>query len=605
MINEMNLHYSFTNPATVHDEDALTALELVGRQGAKINEVIRDQNKLRTETENNLSDQDESIRKMNDVTMPAKVESEVQKQIDNGTFDNAIDRYAGELTDRLDNLLGSVTTGSTTLDAEIIDIRTDARGGVHANAGKAIREFFKNFAYTMNGFVGDENYLEVLPDVNAIDEPCSYQLNFTYGTSNIPANLPYGVFKGSVDELLTFKDKYYRQFLIGDNYLYTRFGVKNESGGANYPNGWKCIYNRDEYENLVKAKGYKSKGLVDSNNYQTVLPDANKILENSTYQLNFIYNSEEITENLPYTKFTGRIDELITFADYYYRQLLISDKYIYIRSGVLNDDHLSVNYGSWVLIWDPTIRERTFIVDKAGSGNYTSLTKCVFENLGTKNTIYVKAGVYDLIQEFKEHFGNDYFDNGKPLYSGVMVQNGSKFFLDSGAEIRFLYDGANPEVESYFSPFFMQGEGGEVHGGRIICSNCRYAIHDDVYGFSDRSKTVIKGVYMQYTSARNVGIGGGVGQSSYITVEDCIIESTSDTVGYGVFYHNTDMGNSQSHIVIRNNYVNHNIVVESYGPSTNISTCIVTNNKCNKVMKIEGGEIDNLLMHSFNNVEET
>lgn len=38
-------HYSFTTPASVHDEEALTALELCGRLGAKVNEIIGSVNK--------------------------------------------------------------------------------------------------------------------------------------------------------------------------------------------------------------------------------------------------------------------------------------------------------------------------------------------------------------------------------------------------------------------------------------------------------------------------------------------------------------------------------------------------------------------------------
>jgi len=155
MINPLNLHYSFNNPASIHDEEALTALELAGRQGAKINEVVKDQNALRTETETHLVNQDNTIaERMNrqdadishirTVTVPADVTKEVQKQIDNGTFDEQIDQSLGNLADRVDNLLGSVTEGSTTLDAELIDLRTAANGTNYNNAGQSIRTQFNS-----------------------------------------------------------------------------------------------------------------------------------------------------------------------------------------------------------------------------------------------------------------------------------------------------------------------------------------------------------------------------------------------------------------------------------------------------------------------------
>ena len=40
MIEKMSPHYAFENPASTYDEEAMTALELAGRQGAKINELI-------------------------------------------------------------------------------------------------------------------------------------------------------------------------------------------------------------------------------------------------------------------------------------------------------------------------------------------------------------------------------------------------------------------------------------------------------------------------------------------------------------------------------------------------------------------------------------
>lgn len=44
-------HYSLTNPASVYDEEALTALELAARTAGKVNEVIGDNNNFKTEQE--------------------------------------------------------------------------------------------------------------------------------------------------------------------------------------------------------------------------------------------------------------------------------------------------------------------------------------------------------------------------------------------------------------------------------------------------------------------------------------------------------------------------------------------------------------------------
>lgn len=157
MIEPLNLHYAFTNPATVHDEEALTALELAGRQGAKINETIKDQNALRSETESHLADQDatiatrldaqdDEIANTRDNVVPARVKQEFQTNVNNGTFDKMIDTYAGVLESRVDNLLGRLDEGTTTttMDAEVIDLRVKVDKGVAPNIGKAVRDQLGN-----------------------------------------------------------------------------------------------------------------------------------------------------------------------------------------------------------------------------------------------------------------------------------------------------------------------------------------------------------------------------------------------------------------------------------------------------------------------------
>lgn len=138
-LNPLNEHYSFTSPASVYDEEALTALQLAGRTASKVNETVRAFNKLENDTNNHLEDQDAAIAKMNDETMPAKVDQEVQEHIENGDFDRQISEYAGQLDARLNALLGSVTAGTTSMDAEVIDGRMDNYNYTRPNIGASIR----------------------------------------------------------------------------------------------------------------------------------------------------------------------------------------------------------------------------------------------------------------------------------------------------------------------------------------------------------------------------------------------------------------------------------------------------------------------------------
>lgn len=183
MIEKLNLHYSFTNPASIHDEEALTALELAGRQGAKINEVVTDQNALRDEFKN----QTENV-------IPATIKEDVQKHIDSGDFDKQIDANNAEfiakvendlsrMDSRLNNLLGSVPAGSTTMDAEVIDMRVDVAGRTHTSAGEAIRHQFDMLPVAMPSILsaGDLN--------NYTDAG-----NYVIGTSDPFTNVPDGFY---------------------------------------------------------------------------------------------------------------------------------------------------------------------------------------------------------------------------------------------------------------------------------------------------------------------------------------------------------------------------------------------------------------------------
>lgn len=145
MIEKIN-HYSFTTPASVHDEEALTALELAGRLGAKMNEVVKNQNELVMKTAEDIQKHGdyltEEIRKLEEITVPAEVSDEFMLRLQNGTFTDIIGVYLGNLQERLNTLSRAVSNGevSSGTDAEVIDIRTTLSGFTMTNAGETVRQ---------------------------------------------------------------------------------------------------------------------------------------------------------------------------------------------------------------------------------------------------------------------------------------------------------------------------------------------------------------------------------------------------------------------------------------------------------------------------------
>lgn len=197
-------HYSLTTHGTAYDEEAMSLLELVSRMARKLNDCIAGVNGI-----------------------PDTIAADVVAHIENGDFAAEIDNLAydtrvaireltNEFTVRLDELLGSVTEGSTTLDAELIDIRSDDAGNVHPNAGHAVRERFRDALRK----VETDNH-----DADSCTDPGIY---FCSGGdwTNLPEGETAGVILSIADRLSSYR-KYQLFISYGTNRMYTRYMVLN------------------------------------------------------------------------------------------------------------------------------------------------------------------------------------------------------------------------------------------------------------------------------------------------------------------------------------------------------------------------------------------
>ena len=441
-----------------------------------------------------------------------------------------------------------------------------------------------NYMETLN-VVTQTNYETILPDLNEINPTSIYILNFPYGSTNIPLNMPYSAFNTQASTLITFSglnfsENYPRQILIDNNSIYTRY--KGE------------VWN--DWEKLVPDNIYSAFDYITDTNYLTLLPDVNTIFS-GTYLLNFTYGTDQIPDNLPYKKFFSSVDILICVPTYndetkYARQILITGYgEIYIR----------FYNGSWSA-WKKYKSQEYYIVDINGNGDYTSLSECIKNHVnGSAHVvIHVKKGNYDIIQEFTNLYPD--FITGVGQYEGNII-NDCEIICDKGTIISCIYTGDKENIINLFSPFKMSVVGGIIEGCTIIKEKCRYCIHDDVYNTSPYSKSLInKCILISNDSDRDVCIGGGFGTNSSIEVKNCLI-NTKTINGYGVFYHNSQ-DQSNSELFVHDNIVTGNIVVESYGSSeNNTSFAIVTNNKCNDIKYLKEGNYDNVTLYEFNNVK--
>lgn len=134
-------HWALTSFPTVHDEEALTALELMGRIGAKINEVI----KVVEQQTDYLQEETERIREQTDDIAREVITGETMTSYLNDTLLAALRLDLQELETRLDNL---IMTEGTDSSSEVVDARVTNSGIAYHNLGTHMRALGTGTAFS-------------------------------------------------------------------------------------------------------------------------------------------------------------------------------------------------------------------------------------------------------------------------------------------------------------------------------------------------------------------------------------------------------------------------------------------------------------------------
>lgn len=222
-MNILGKHYSMENPASIYDEEAMTALELAGRTAKAVDDCIKVVNGI-----------------------PEKIAAAVKDHIDGGDFDRQIDEHTLEITNkleeterelvdevnaakeeftaevesttstlntRLDSLLGQVKSGTTSMDAEIIDARIGANEVTYDSLGTGLREqFLLSWKRARNIWRNSPNggpYLIVDNTAKTITlNPCSVQGIYSWVTITAGSSVSLvGVTGGTLAVALNSKTK--------------------------------------------------------------------------------------------------------------------------------------------------------------------------------------------------------------------------------------------------------------------------------------------------------------------------------------------------------------------------------------------------------------
>lgn len=228
----------------------------------------------------------------------------------------------------------------------------------------------------------------------------------------------------------------------------------------------------------------------------------------------------------------------------------------------------------------------TIYVEKNGTGDFTTIKEALeYALVHPFTTIYVGNGTYDLIEEF----GADYFANftggGR---AGLKLDNYVHIIFASNSKVICNYTGDNDKIKKDFSPFNTIADGKQQKGFilenlNLECSNVRYAMHDETSGQVNPYRNIYKNCHMILDNSNNTQgyqqcIGGGLGSSAEIIIENCYFESIHANQTYDIVsYHNG--GNGKSNVVITGCYFANKdrCRCSNYGQSTEVSTMIVSN----------------------------
>ena len=229
------------------------------------------------------------------------------------------------------------------------------------------------------------------------------------------------------------------------------------------------------------------------------------------------------------------------------------------------------------------------IVDKGGNGNYTSLTRALYE---TNDDLFVMPGTYNIVDEYKELFGNDIFstiaDNVdmRHFQYGLFVDNREVKFSPSARVLCYLQGVMTVDSTHRFSPFNL-GSNAKISGLICAANNVFYLIHDDFGNVDECYTNVIEDCILTMNNPvnRNI-IGGGVRLHSTNIVRGNYMNNGLDSTSETMRYHNYNSASANSKVIVYNNKVNGFIGARNYGShATGILNFMAYNNETGSGVK--------------------
>lgn len=269
-----------------------------------------------------------------------------------------------------------------------------------------------------------------------------------------------------------------------------------------------------------------------------------------------------------------------------------------------------VSYGKYTLP-DLIIAKKQIVVDANGNGDYTSLTKALYDNVNNGIDIIVNQGTYDIVAEYVELFGQSAVDNMADADSatfngfqyGAIIRN-RKIEFAAGSHVVCDWTGHIVNGTHRFSAIRVDYNC-EIIGLDLLSIATFYAIHDD-YGLSVPYTVKYENCRVEGRNLTNANcIGGGCKKYSRHILKNCHFNNNL-TGSATVRYHNTNAEGAEPEIYVSNCYFNNWFTPRWYGVQTSKMKVYVNNCEARSIHKLAESSsfnVDNVDLYKWCNTE--
>lgn len=261
---------------------------------------------------------------------------------------------------------------------------------------------------------------------------------------------------------------------------------------------------------------------------------------------------------------------------------------------------------------ESSVTTRIIVVDAYGDGDYTSLTKAVFQNVDNGVKIKVMPGTYNIVSEYVALFGqsavSNMSDSDDSIFNGfqygVIIRNREIEFMP-GAFVVCNWSGHTVNATHRFSAFRVDYNA-KIIGLNLVATSTMYAIHDD-YGIALPYTVEYENCYIEGRLLLNANcIGGGCKPYSRHILKNCYFNNNAENSST-VRYHNTNVAGAVPEIFVSNCYFNSWFTANWYGPQTSKMRVYVNNSEAESIHKIAEAasayNVDNIELYKWCNNE--